>query len=236
MPRSDRSEDETPGGAAGSAPLRAEAEVIPLPRADRAPSRDLGAERAERLARLRAGLPGAAREAILPKAGLPPRAPGISGSAPMVRGAHPIAPRPVAADRGPEAPFASPRAAHLPAWGLDPFSGAGPVAGFAEAPRGFDAAWDPVPKPAPVPDPPAFLATPAPEADPEQEAAAGTGGLDHLPGMGPGLLWALGRAGITDLATLAALDPGEFADRLGPIGRLVPARAWIAAARAAREP
>ncbi len=50
-------------------------------------------------------------------------------------------------------------------------------------------------------------------------------------GVGPGLAWALGRAGIADLAALAALEPGELVARLGPLGRLIPARAWIEAAR-----
>ena len=55
--------------------------------------------------------------------------------------------------------------------------------------------------------------------------------LGRLEGVGPGLVWALQRAGIPDLAGLAALEPEDLADRLGPIGRLVPARSWIAAAR-----
>lgn len=57
-----------------------------------------------------------------------------------------------------------------------------------------------------------------------------------LPGVGPGLLAALDRAGIHCRADLAALEPEELATRLGPIGRLVPASAWIAAARAAASP
>ena len=59
------------------------------------------------------------------------------------------------------------------------------------------------------------------------------GGLERLPGAGPGLVWALERAGLGTLADIAALAPETLADRLGPIGRLVPAGAWIAAARAA---
>ena len=55
--------------------------------------------------------------------------------------------------------------------------------------------------------------------------------LERLEGVGPGLVWALRRAGVPDLAGLAALDAEDLTDRLGPIGRLVPARAWIAAAR-----
>ena len=58
-------------------------------------------------------------------------------------------------------------------------------------------------------------------------------GLEQLPGAGPGLVWALGRAGVGSLGDLAALDPEALAERLGPIGRLVPAARWIAAARAA---
>ena len=79
---------------------------------------------------------------------------------------------------------------------------------------------------------PPRVARPLPEA--EAETGPGTGaGLDGLRGLGPGLAWALGRAGIADLADLARLEPGELAARLGPSGRLVPARAWIAAAREA---
>jgi len=55
--------------------------------------------------------------------------------------------------------------------------------------------------------------------------------LERLQGVGPGLLWALRRAGIAALADLAALEPDALAARLGPLGRLVPAREWIAAAR-----
>ena len=64
------------------------------------------------------------------------------------------------------------------------------------------------------------------EREPESELA-------RLPGVGPGLVWALERAGIAGLAGLAPLEPEDLAARLGPLGRLVPAAAWIAAARAA---
>ena len=56
--------------------------------------------------------------------------------------------------------------------------------------------------------------------------------LDRLPGAGPGLVWALRRAGLRRLAEVAALEEVELATRLGPLGRLVPAAAWIATARA----
>lgn len=58
--------------------------------------------------------------------------------------------------------------------------------------------------------------------------------LDQLPGVGPGLIWALRRAGIARLADLAPLAPEALAARLGPLGRLVPAARWIETARAAR--
>ena len=69
-----------------------------------------------------------------------------------------------------------------------------------------------------------------------REAASGRqdpGDLDRLPGVGPGLIWALERAGLRRLADLAPLAPAELAARLGPLGRLVPAERWIATAREA---
>lgn len=57
--------------------------------------------------------------------------------------------------------------------------------------------------------------------------------LDRLPGVGPGLVGALERAGLARLADIAPLAPTELAARLGPIGRLVPTESWIATARAA---
>ena len=69
-------------------------------------------------------------------------------------------------------------------------------------------------------------------APPEAGAAPGGGSdLERLAGVGPGLVWALRRAGIPDLASVAALEPEALAARLGPLGRLVPARAWVEAAR-----
>jgi hypothetical protein len=60
--------------------------------------------------------------------------------------------------------------------------------------------------------------------------------LDSLPGTGPGLVWALRRAGVDDLGVLARLEPEDLAARLGPLGRLVPARAWIATAKHGQVP
>jgi predicted flap endonuclease-1-like 5' DNA nuclease len=85
------------------------------------------------------------------------------------------------------------------------------------------------PAPAPEPEPGAVLPfTGRPERGREPETDLG-----RLPGAGPGLVWALERAGLHRLADLAPLEPGELAARLGPIGRLVPTESWIAAARAA---
>lgn len=68
---------------------------------------------------------------------------------------------------------------------------------------------------------------------PFQRPAAAPCDLDVLPGAGPGLVWALRRAGVTSLAAVAALEPADLARRLGPVGHLVPASAWIEAARSA---
>jgi predicted flap endonuclease-1-like 5' DNA nuclease len=80
----------------------------------------------------------------------------------------------------------------------------------------------------------------APERMPERLAergpapvAAATGDLDRLPGAGPGLVWALERAGIARLGDLAASAPAPLADRLGPIGGLIDLPAWIDFARTA---
>jgi predicted flap endonuclease-1-like 5' DNA nuclease len=79
----------------------------------------------------------------------------------------------------------------------------------------------------PAPPPPGAV---LPFQRPEPPAPAD---LDRLPGAGPGLIWALERAGLRRLADLAPLAPGDLAARLGPLGRLVPAQAWIEVARGA---
>jgi hypothetical protein len=55
--------------------------------------------------------------------------------------------------------------------------------------------------------------------------------LHLLHGVGPGLIWALQRAGIACLAELAPLEAGTLADRLGPLGPLIPTESWITTAR-----
>jgi len=95
----------------------------------------------------------------------------------------------------------------------------------------------PGPAPEPAPEPAAVLHFQRPEAalvaaEPEPD----TGDLDRLPGAGPGLVAALRRAGLARLADIAPLAPEALAARLGPLGRLVPAAAWVAAARDAAPP
>jgi predicted flap endonuclease-1-like 5' DNA nuclease len=70
------------------------------------------------------------------------------------------------------------------------------------------------------------------DAAPPPEVA-GDCDLAGLDGVGPGLIWALRRAGLMSRADVAALEPEALSARLGPLGRLVPARAWVAAAREA---
>lgn len=89
------------------------------------------------------------------------------------------------------------------------------------------------PQPAPQPAAPGEILHFHRPADRLEPAAVQASGLDQLPGAGPGLVWALGRAGLDSLAAIAPLAPEELADRLGPIGRLVPAERWVATARAA---
>jgi hypothetical protein len=143
-----------------------------------------------------------------------------------------------------------------PPAGAEP--GAGPAPESAATPAAIDAAetaledflrtltgdLPPLPEGPPV-EPGALLPFQRP-AEPAATTAATTaamiatmtavrpaGDLDRLPGVGPGLIWALERAGFERLADLAPLAPSELAARLGPLGRLVPAERWIAAAREA---
>jgi len=99
------------------------------------------------------------------------------------------------------------------------------------------AADHPAPPAGPPVEPGTLLSFQRPEAPSAfaEGPVAAPGDLDRLPGIGPGLVWALERAGLRRLADLAPLAPAELAARLGPLGRLVPAERWIAAARAATE-
>ena len=79
---------------------------------------------------------------------------------------------------------------------------------------------------------------PAGEVLPFQAAPAPDPGLRPRPAARrrPRPRPALRRAGLSRLADVAGLAPQELAVRLGPIGRLIPAERWIAAARAAAAP
>jgi predicted flap endonuclease-1-like 5' DNA nuclease len=107
--------------------------------------------------------------------------------------------------------------------------------------RGFSApetASEPAPErppeavPEAAPAAGAVLPFHAPHAATVSAAPEAASDLGKLPGAGPGLVQALGRAGLARLADLAPLAPEALAARLGPIGRLIPAAAWIAVARA----
>lgn len=161
----------------------------------------LRAERAERLARL-----GPAREPAREPPGEPPGE--LPSELPGAERAEAPAPVPFA---GPERDAAA---------ALEEF-----LRSLTQGLRGLPRAEAP---PAATAPPGAVLPFQRP---PAAEGRAAPCDLGRLQGAGPGLVWALRRAGIPDLAGLAALEPEELAARLGSLGRLVPARAWVNAAR-----
>lgn len=95
----------------------------------------------------------------------------------------------------------------------------------ARAARASPAAAPPGPDPAsprPIDAPPGIpqnAGSLAPQAD-----------LTCLPGIGPGLAWAFGRAGIGSPAALAAADPAQLERDLGLIGALLDLPALVEAA------
>ena len=194
---------ETPETSPGTSP--APRQTLAMRMAERS---RLRAERAERLARL------------APVRG--ERAPEAAG--PSAHRAHPAEPAPVR--------FVSPERDAAAA--LEEF--------LRSLTQGLDGR-QPSAQPGAQPSTPAagevlpFQRPASPDAPPEARASAADpdphGDLWRLAGVGPGLAWALRRAGIPDLASVAALEPEALAARLGPLGRLVPARAWVEAARAA---
>jgi predicted flap endonuclease-1-like 5' DNA nuclease len=108
----------------------------------------------------------------------------------------------------------------------DPEDAAAALEEFLRALTGGARPAAPGPAAGPEAGPAAVLHFQRPAPAPERD-------LDRLPGAGPGLVRALERAGLRRLADIAPLAPEELAARLGPIGRLVPAQAWIDTARAA---
>ena len=130
------------------------------------------------------------------------------------------------AQRAPRAEPAAAASATPPPRGADAIDSAAALEEFLRALTG---ARGESPRPAPPPGALLRFQRPQPETEPEPEP----GDLDRLTGVGPGLIWALERAGIRRLADLAPLGPEDLAARLGPIGRLVPAEAWLATAREA---
>jgi predicted flap endonuclease-1-like 5' DNA nuclease len=81
-----------------------------------------------------------------------------------------------------------------------------------------------------APEPEAHADSPGPVA-PAVEDAGAPATLDALPGVGPGLVWLLNRAGVHTAADLAAADPAALSDRLGLVGRLIDVRTLQALAR-----
>jgi predicted flap endonuclease-1-like 5' DNA nuclease len=116
-------------------------------------------------------------------------------------------------------------------------SGWTPSEPAADAPPPVSRAVLPFPAPVAVSTPPPPAAAPEPEETaPEDLEALATAleaacDLDRLPGAGPGLVWALRRAGLRRLDDLAGLEPEDLAERLGPVGLLVPLERWIGVAR-----
>jgi hypothetical protein len=97
--------------------------------------------------------------------------------------------------------------------------------------RALTADLPPLPEGPPV-EPGELVPFQRPEPSPAPAPLPAAGDLDRLPGIGPGLIWALERAGLHRLADLAPLAPSDLAARLGPLGRLVPVESWITVARA----
>lgn len=62
---------------------------------------------------------------------------------------------------------------------------------------------------------------PSPPVSPAPDLAAAPSDLGQLPGVGPGLVWLLREAGVSDCAALSSANTAQLSDRLGLVGRLV---------------
>ena len=175
----------------------------------------LRAERAARLARLRAATPEDA--AADPGAGIE-AAPGsaLPGSAAQ---AAPDAEASASETRAAALEALLRDLAGAPASASAASAGATPAAEILHFARGTDAARTAPPR--------------APDGDPDPDGDGDFGDLGRLPGAGPGLVAMLRRERLGSLAAVAALSPAALAARLGPAGRLVPLEAWIDTARQA---
>jgi len=206
----------------------------------------LRAERATRLARLRAATPRApastaastsaadANADVDVGAGAPPDVAAPDVAPPDAAPSNAMPPDSMTAASGPEASASEARAAALEAL-LRDLAGApepaAPAAAVAAAEilhfaRGADPARAAAPR--------------APDLDGGLggELGGDPGGdldddLGRLPGAGPGLVAMLRRERLDSLAAVAALTPAALAARLGPAGRLVPLETWIDTARQA---
>jgi predicted flap endonuclease-1-like 5' DNA nuclease len=75
-------------------------------------------------------------------------------------------------------------------------------------------------------------AAPVPAAAADTKAVLKELPLDSLRLLGQGMIWRLNNVGIHTLDELAASNPEQLGERLGPIGRLLRCEVWIQAARA----
>jgi len=113
-----------------------------------------------------------------------------------------------------------------------PFPRPGAAAAPAEASSETPA--DALSGPAPGRPPAAALPVEAAALDALAAALEAACDLEALPGAGPGLIWALKRAGVRRMDDLAGLEAAALAERMGPVGRLAPLERWIGVARSAR--
>ncbi|MCB1351940.1 MAG: hypothetical protein KDK03_04310 [Rhodobacteraceae bacterium] len=194
--------------------------------------------RAERLARLHADGPPAAAAGRTAASTPPEAASSVPKPATIGRAAPASQPRPVASPPEPSRAAAPLSEEDEEEAALEEFlralsASAPPAAGAAPAPAVSKAS---AAEPAAVlrfqrpPD----SGAPGPNAGlmgMTEPRAAPICDLHRLEGAGPGLIWALQRAGIACLAELAELEAPDLSNRLGALGGLVPARDWIEAAR-----
>lgn len=182
--------------------------------AARAEADGLRARRAERLARIRAG--GAPVSGMAVPDGIAPETP-APGTPALDTAALEMAAPDAAARGGEDEPFVPVRDVDA----LERF--------LADLVGTIDT--EPAP-PQPARVSPTRLAPVLPLARPAAPAG-GAADLAFLPGAGPGLVGALIRGGVPDLAALAGLGREALGDRLGPLGRLIDLDGWLAFARAA---
>lgn len=110
----------------------------------------------------------------------------------------------------------------------DNAQGSGPATGSSERPDAAAADLQ-----AEAPDMEADAPVDAPVyAEPAMPDPEGAAELQSLPGIGPGLIWMLQKAGISTLADLAEADVEALARELGAVSALLDVGYWVDCARA----